>query len=135
MGMSKDFYIIRGLPGAGKTSFIQSLIQDGDYTSSTDDYITNEVGQYEWTPEKHKAAIEKNDAGIINALERGVPRVFADGVFNKQEHFQHLVSIALKNGYRVHSIVVENRHGEESIHEVPDETMKKYRNEFDIELG
>lgn len=37
-------------------------------------------------------------------------------------------------GYRVVSLVVENRHGNSSVHGVPEETMKKMEDRFSIKL-
>jgi hypothetical protein len=42
--------------------------------------------------------------------------------------------IAEKYGYRVHSIIVENRHGNKSVHDVPDATMGNMLNRFQIKL-
>jgi hypothetical protein len=42
--------------------------------------------------------------------------------------------LAKKYGYRVHSIVVENRHGGVNEHGVPEETLTKMRDRFEIKL-
>ena len=42
--------------------------------------------------------------------------------------------LAEKYGYRVYSIVVENRHGVKNVHNVPDEAIDKMRKRFEIKL-
>ena len=41
---------------------------------------------------------------------------------------------AEKYGYRVYSLIVENRHDGVNSHSVPTETIKKMRKRFDIKL-
>lgn len=42
--------------------------------------------------------------------------------------------LAEQYGYRVSTIIVENRHGSSSVHDVPSETIDKMRNRFQIKL-
>jgi hypothetical protein len=44
------------------------------------------------------------------------------------------LKLAEKYDYKVVSLIVENRHGNKSVHNVPDETMEKMRNRFEIKL-
>ena len=53
---------------------------------------------------------------------------------NEEWEMAEYVNLAKKNGYKVHSIVVENRHGSESIHDVPEATMQAMEDRFDIKL-
>jgi hypothetical protein len=42
--------------------------------------------------------------------------------------------LAEQYGYRVHSIVVENRHGGVNEHGVPEEKLEQMKNRFEIKL-
>jgi hypothetical protein len=42
--------------------------------------------------------------------------------------------IAEKYGYRVYSLIVENRHGGVNEHGVPDEKLEQMKNRFQIKL-
>jgi hypothetical protein len=42
--------------------------------------------------------------------------------------------LAKKHGYRVFSVIVENRHEGVNSHDVPEETLQKMRSRFDIKL-
>ena len=43
-------------------------------------------------------------------------------------------NLATKYGYKIFSIIVENRHGGINIHNVPDEIIDKMKNRFEISL-
>jgi hypothetical protein len=43
-------------------------------------------------------------------------------------------NMAERYGYRVHSVIVENRHGGTNIHGVPDEKVKVMSDRFSIKL-
>ena len=42
--------------------------------------------------------------------------------------------LASTYGYRVVSLIVENRHGSKNVHNVPEETLEKMRNRFEVKL-
>jgi hypothetical protein len=42
--------------------------------------------------------------------------------------------IAERYKYRVHTIIVENRHGGENVHGVPQDKLQQMKNRFQIEL-
>jgi tRNA U34 2-thiouridine synthase MnmA/TrmU len=43
-------------------------------------------------------------------------------------------NLAKKYKYRVFSLIVENYHNGKTVHGVPDETMKKMKDRFEIKL-
>jgi hypothetical protein len=47
---------------------------------------------------------------------------------------QPYYDLAEKYGYRVYSLIVENRHGGVNEHGVPQETLEKMKNRFEIKL-
>jgi hypothetical protein len=47
---------------------------------------------------------------------------------------QAYVDLAEKYGYRVFSVIVENRHGSSNVHGVPDEVIEKMKERFEIKL-
>jgi hypothetical protein len=42
--------------------------------------------------------------------------------------------LADKYGYKVFSVIVENRHGNSSVHNPPDDVVEKMRNRFEIKI-
>lgn len=130
----KDFFVIRGLPGAGKNTFISAALPHEDHVYGADDYLVNEQGEYEWSPERHLTAIQTCFDAIEAAMRRGESRIFLHSVLDEKEHVEEYLALGKKYGYRIFSVIVENRHGGTSIHGVPPETMEKFRSHFDIEL-
>jgi hypothetical protein len=47
---------------------------------------------------------------------------------------QPYLDLAEKHGYKVYCLVVENRHGGVNEHNVPEETLEKMKNRFDLKL-
>jgi hypothetical protein len=47
---------------------------------------------------------------------------------------QAYYDLAEKYEYRVFSIVIENRHGNKNLHGVPDDTLKRMKDRFQILL-
>jgi hypothetical protein len=47
---------------------------------------------------------------------------------------QAYIDLAKKYGYQVTSLIIENRHGNPNIHNVPMETLERMRQRFDIKL-
>lgn len=130
----KDFFIIRGLPGAGKNTLIAALIPHEKHVYGADDFLLNRKGEYEWSKEAHMTAISKCRTAIETALRAGEPRVLLHSVLDERSHVDEYVALGTKYGYRIFSIIVENRHGGLSTHHVPPETMEKFRSHFDIQL-
>jgi hypothetical protein len=44
------------------------------------------------------------------------------------------LKLAQKYDYKVVSLIVENRHGNKSVHDVPDETIEKMKKRFEVSL-
>jgi hypothetical protein len=62
------------------------------------------------------------------------PRIVVSNTFTQEWEMQPYFDMAAKHGYRVVSLIVENRHGNQSIHSVPPETIEKMKNRFEIKL-
>jgi hypothetical protein len=43
-------------------------------------------------------------------------------------------TMAERYNYRIHSVIVENRHGNKNVHNVPDEKILAMTNRFEIKL-
>ncbi|AZZ98338.1 AAA family ATPase [Pseudoalteromonas rubra] len=109
----KQAFILRGLPGSGKTHYAYALADElvaGDETQfiicSTDDYFHNEQGEYHFEkfrlPEYHNL----NLARFINALAEGIPLVIADNTNIKRWEFVAYTSAAQAMGYQVKEVIV-----------------------------
>lgn len=133
----KNLILLRGLPGAGKTTVAQFFISIPTEAEvvSADDYFIDESGEYNFDPtELHKAHSECLYSVDI-FMEDEVEMIVVHNTFTKESELKPYFELAEKYGYNVHSLIVENRHGNESIHDVPEETIDKMENRFSIKLN
>lgn len=116
-------YIIRGLPGAGKTSLLHTL------------KVTIPIDMDDWRETKGDEALSSAMSFIEEAftLYRDISIAVAD-VFERQDECLRLKSIADKLGARSVFMVVENYHGTEDVHGVFDDKMQTLAENFQIQL-
>jgi plasmid replication initiation protein len=64
----------------------------------------------------------------------GTKRIIVSNTFTQEWEMQPYYDLAAKYGYRVYSLIVENRHGGVNEHNVPQETLDKMKQRFDVKL-
>lgn len=130
----KNLILFRGLPGSGKTTLAELL---SPVVMSTDSYFEDFVdGQtvYNFDPTKLREAHEwcQKHAGLH--MELGKPIVAVANTFTQEWEMQAYFDMAKKCGYRVSTVIVENRHGGENIHGVPADKIQIMKDRFDVKL-
>jgi hypothetical protein len=63
-----------------------------------------------------------------------ISRIVVANTFTEEWEMKVYYDMAERYKYRVHTLVVENRHGGENIHGVPEEKLEQMKNRFDIKL-
>ena len=131
----KELFLLRGLPGSGKTTLAEMLMRDCDYPhNEADMYFVDTTGYYNFNPaEIHKAHMWCKDHTEFDMMAGRSPVVVAN-TFTMDWEMEDYYKLAETYGYRVHSIVVENRHGGVNEHGVPEEKIQQMRNRFQIKL-
>jgi predicted kinase len=130
----KILYILRGLPGAGKSTLAASLT-DEHYEA---DMFFQLLGGYKFDASKLGSAHEWCQDMVMLAMVRREPKIAVSNTFTTSKEMQIYYDLAALYGYQVYSIIVENRHGtseETNIHNVPTETIQKMKDRFEIKLG
>lgn len=133
-------YLVRGLPGAGKTTFINTLMcmfEDGSTHSEhfeADQYFYDKEGNYNFDVEKLGAAHSQCQRKTYEAMDAGADYIFVSNTFTTEKEMKPYLKMAEELGYQIVSLVVENRHGNKSVHNVPEETMTKMRDRFSLKL-
>jgi len=132
--MNKNLIILRGLPGAGKSTFAE-LISGGnaDIVCTADDYFMVD-GEYKFDPAKLATAHSLCREKCENLMKKDAPLVIVANTNVREQYFEEYINMAKKYGYRWFSIVVENRHGGKSIHNVPAEKVNLLGQIFNINL-
>ena len=109
----KQVFILRGLPGSGKSHYAQTLADDlvaGDETQyficSTDDFFTSHNGEYRFDKTRLPEYHNLNLARFINALAEGLPLVIVDNTNIKKWEFVAYSAAAAAMGYQVKEVIV-----------------------------
>lgn len=129
-----NLYLIRGLPGSGKSTFASTLsrLYDCDHWEH-DQYLYTDEGEYVWTESRMAYAYRQCLRDTEATMERGEP-VVVSNVFPTAKSLKNYRKLAEKYGYQVTYIVVENRRGGVNIHDVPQEALDNMREAFQVSL-
>lgn len=126
----KTIYLLRGLPGAGKSTLAKSL---GGEHYEADMYFMQD-GEYKFDSAKLKYAHEWCRSQVEHEMEDATPTIVVSNTFTQEWEMEAYYKLAEHYGYTVFSLVVENRHGGINEHGVPDETLEKMENRFQLKL-
>lgn len=132
----KNCIILRGLPGSGKSTFADFILASnpGAVHVEADHYVYDENGNYDWKFENLRDYHSKAQSCFDNALNEGVGTIVVSNVSSTWKDFKYYFNKAKEQGYKVTSIIVENRNETKSIHGVPEETLNNMRSKFQVQL-
>jgi len=131
----KTLYIVRGLPGSGKSTFAKTL---GGTHFETDNFFMVD-GEYKFDGSKIKEAHNwcqnsVNSAMILNNTAGLNETIVVSNTSTQEWEMKPYYEMAETYGYKVFSIIVENRHGGINQHNVPEEVLSSMKNRFEIKL-
>ena len=130
--MNKILYIVRGLPGSGKSTLAKSIGAKEHYEA--DMFFIDDGGNYKFDPAKIKMAHSWCQDLVMMAMKREEPKVVVSNTFTQEWEMTPYYELAEKYGYAVFSIIVENRHEGQNIHNVPTDKLEQMKNRFNIRL-
>ena len=133
--MEKVLYIVRGVPGSGKSTFAKSL--GGTHFEADQFFMVD--GKYNFDGSKLKEAHNwcqniVNTAMILNLTAGLNKRIVVSNTFTQEWEMNDYYKMAEELGYMVFSLIVENRHGGKNIHGVPDDKLEVMKNRFEVKL-
>jgi predicted kinase len=126
----KELFLLRGLPGSGKSTLAESL---GGSHMEADKYFTYE-GKYEFDVTKLKDAHDWCQNAVKVFMENKSKRVVVSNTFTQEWEMTPYFELAEKHGYKVYSLICENRHGGVNEHGVPEDKLKIMKNRFEVKL-
>ena len=129
----KYLIILRGIPGAGKSTCANVLSENAYPIFSADDFFIVD-GEYVFNADKLHQAHAQCKHNTEQAMIDNIEKIFVANTNTTKTEMKSYFELAAKYEYMVISLIVENRHGNLSIHNVPNETLIKMKNRFDIQL-
>ncbi|MFA5152828.1 MAG: hypothetical protein WC554_09735 [Clostridia bacterium] len=130
--MNKVLIILRGCPGSGKNSFAE-LFGNKDIICCADDYHMRD-GKYDWKPENMRLSHLKCQNKCVTLMKENKPLIIIANTSTTKKELKPYYDLAIGYNYKIFSVIIENRHNGKNIHNVPEETIKKMKERFDISL-
>lgn len=128
--MEKMIYLVRGISGSGKTTLAKTL---GGTHFEADMFFIKD-GEYKFDGSKIKLAHNWCMIQTQKAMVDDEPKIVVSNTFTQEWEMETYFKLAEENGYKVFTIIVENRHGGINEHNVPEEKIEQMRNRFEIKL-
>ena len=133
----KNLYLLRGLPGSGKSTLAREI----STTFVEADMFFNVNGEYKFDGSKIKDAHAWCKSTVrewmeinLNTYGLEYDSITVSNTFTQEWEMEDYYELAKEYGYKVFSMIVENRHGGINIHECPEEKIEQMRNRFEIKL-
>jgi NEDD4-binding protein 2 len=130
---------LRGLPGSGKSTFANYMFSNNIFEA--DQYFYNEEGKYNFDASKLYEAHKWCQLRVEHAMEDNLEsngmyfsEIVVSNTSTTEKELEPYLKLAKKYDYQVVSLIVENRHGNKSTHNVPAETIERMKNRFSIKL-
>lgn len=133
--MSATLYLIRGVPGSGKSALAQSLFDSGLVSAihEADSFFIQEDGTYKFNPQMLGRAHSLCQASAYEDLKYG-NSVAVSNTSTTEKEVAVYQQMAEELGAKFVSLVVESRHNGKNQHVVPEEKLEQMRKRFSIEL-
>jgi predicted kinase len=121
-------YIIRGLPGSGKTTLARKL---ADVVTEADHFMINAHGEYEFDPTKLRECHEHCRSVAEAALANGAI-VAVSNTFSRRWELQPYISLAQSLNIPYQIITVQGHPSWKNIHNVPDHTIQRMKARWEV---
>jgi predicted kinase len=128
----KQLILLRGLPGSGKSTVAKLF--DKALHFEADMYFLDADGNYHFDASKIKNAHNWCRHSVMDAMKEEHPIVVVSNTFTQEWEMEVYYLLAEELGYRVTSMIVENRHDGKNIHGCPDDKIEQMKTRFEISL-
>jgi len=138
--LNPTLFLVRGIPGSGKSTFAKHIWNEYAICEADKFFHNKETGEYNFDASRLKEAHEwcRNEVETRmkdhQANPQYYPEIVVSNTFTQEWEMQSYIDLAAKYGYQVTTLIVENRHGNSNVHNVPPETLDRMRQRFDVKL-
>lgn len=133
-----DLILLRGVPGCGKSTLGEVILLTNQSNNqdvlSADNFFINEKGDYVFDSTKLKEAHNECQVKCADRMRNQFSKIVVANTFTQEWEMEPYFMMAERYNYRVHTIVVENRHGGKNVHNVPEEKINQMIDRFEIKL-
>jgi predicted ABC-type ATPase len=130
----KVVYIMRGVPGSGKSTRAMELAADGGIIHSTDSFFYND-GKYRFDKERLQEFHDKNFEAFCESIKNNIPIIVVDNTNTKHAHYARYVEAAKQAGYLVEIISLPHPTAEvaasRTLHNVSTQTIQQMIDEWE----
>jgi predicted kinase len=123
--------LLRGAPGAGKTTLAEKLETLGLVAASPDEYMFADGGSFD--PKRFPRCASKTRAKVRQALMKG-KSVVVHQTLTREFEITPYMEIAEEFQVPVFSVIVENRHESEHPKGMSKPEIQKYKDRFSVKL-
>ncbi len=133
-----ELILLRGLPGSGKSTLAKIILQLPSNAEpevlSADDFFENQDGIYNFDATKIKEAHNYCQFRCSERMRQQKARIVVANTFTQEWEMEEYYKMAERYNYRVHTVIVENRHGNKNVHGVPEDKLQQMKDRFQIKL-
>jgi len=128
--------LIRGLPGAGKTTLANLLSEDGLYpVFSVDDYFTNSNnGDYKFEFSENHLAYSSCLQKVEQSMIENTKKIFVHNTLTLDWEIEQYFKLSSKHQYTIFVVTCENYHSKKNLHSISDDQLVKMANKYKVKL-
>jgi predicted kinase len=131
----KQLILLRGIPGSGKSTLAKLLVGEKTFChKEADMYFVDRDGNYKFEPSKIKDAHNWCKMEVEFLMKYDHSPVVVSNTFTQEWEMEDYYKLAETYGYRVFSVILENRHNGVNQHGVPEEKIQQMKDRFEIRL-
>ncbi len=120
-------YIVRGVPGSGKSEVAELLAPGHHYEAN--DYFYDKNGEFHYNQYNLDKAHKQCFKNVENDMMNGVERIAVANTFTKKWEYQNYIDAATKLGFKVVIIICKGNFT--SLYDIPDTKIQKMMAEFE----
>jgi predicted kinase len=133
-----DIVLLRGIPGSGKSTLgdiiLQTTQSNNQDVLSADNFFNDDKGNYNFDVTKLKEAHNWCQQKCAERMKLEFSKIVVANTFTQDWEMAPYFEMADRYKYRIHTVIVENRHEGKNIHGVPEDKLEIMKDRFEIKL-